>query len=40
MLNKTLLKKIDTREGPDWFGYEEIVGGVNRILKVTAITDC
>eukprot|EP00347_Sterkiella_histriomuscorum_P013727 403363599 len=39
--NKTLLKKINVKEAPDWFGFEEIVqNGMNRILKVTALTDC
>ena len=36
----TLLKKVDVRDAPDWFGYEEIVHKSKRILKVTAISDC
>lgn len=38
--NQTLLKTIAIREAPDWFGFEEIVQGTPRILKVTALADC
>ena len=40
VMTQTLLKQLEVKEGPSWFGYEEILLDKDRILKVTAITDC